>query len=104
MKKLAEFFIDPETGLPFNVAIGEDLLPYEKGSQNGYGERFNVFVAKNSKFYHRSGCKCIKTRNAHIEHRYKAMSKYQPCQQCRPLTIIDYWYEKHITLPNEKSE
>ena len=104
MSKLADFFIDRETGLPYDIAIGDELLPYEKNSQSGYGARFNVIVAKNGKFYHRSGCKCIKSRKVRIEHRYKAMRKFLPCPQCRPLCAVDYWYEDYLARSGEKHE
>ncbi len=96
MKKLSEYFEDPETGLPYNVEIGENSLPREINCKEGYGSRFNVYINEGGAHYHRAGCRYIKSK-ARIFHRYIAASDYIPCRHCRPLTKIDYWYEEYMT-------
>lgn len=97
MKRFKDFFEDPKTGLPYDVRIGIDFLPYEINRRRGYGKRFNVFVVDGRKCFHRSWCRYLKPGHTRLLHRYEAVKRRLiPCRLCRPVNVIDYWYDEYL--------
>lgn len=90
--------------LPPNVALDSDGLPYKTNRVYGYGKQFNVFITHSGKYFHRSKCKYISSKQKILLHRYNALKKYPPCPYCNPISYIDNWYLEYKNFSTPKTK
>ena len=77
--------------IPDGISIDDNMLPYVINREYGYGKRFNAFIPTNGHYYHTGKCPCLRGRSKTVIHRYRAMTKYDPCSHCKPKCFVDDW-------------
>lgn len=85
--------------IPENVQFDNKGLPYkiDKKYEPGWGKQFNAFVTASGEYYHKSKCRCCKSRKHECIHVYTALKKgYKPCKICKPKPAIDDWYIEYL--------
>lgn len=85
-------------GMPFGTIIGDDGLPKQIKSKNGWGPLYTVYVSRTGDCFHRSP-KC--TVGAYFPIHVVYIGNRTPCKKCRPIKIDISWY---INYKNTKKE